>query len=219
MIQFVIPFRCTTKDRIYNLQIVIDHIKSNFDYPVLVSEYDYSSKVDIAVDVLLIQPDGQYYNKAKCINYACKHVECNYVCVCDSDILFNIDSFKKSLKLLLNNKYDFIFPFTGPVYNISRYDYKSNSKIENLPKSLYSNVSVGGIIMFNKNSFFSLNGYNDNLYGWGGEDFDFYLRIQNSKYTIYFTEGELYHLKHIKSKESFDNEVISNIHKELQKIK
>jgi predicted glycosyltransferase involved in capsule biosynthesis len=59
-------------------------------------------------------------------------------------------------------------------------------------------ISMMGFVLFNKDHFLAVNGYNENLRGWGYEDIDFYNRLSEitQKNIISDLESYVFHIPH-----------------------
>lgn len=210
--------------RYRNLEIVIDYIKSNTNCNVLVSEYDTKSKIDcdkLGVSYLFTKSFTNVFNKSICINKACNYLKDEpFLCICDSDILFDIDSINDSINSI-NGEFDFSLPYNKEVYSISTNNFINSEKIfDRLPKTkLYSSSSIGGIILFKNSSFIKSGNYNERFKGWGGEDYEFWIRINKLKFKIHRSDGCLYHLNHFRFHPSRNMKHVESNSNELDKIK
>jgi predicted glycosyltransferase involved in capsule biosynthesis len=59
-------------------------------------------------------------------------------------------------------------------------------------------ISIVGFILLNKNHFFNVNGYNENLKGWGYEDSDLYIRLSRlvQKNLLTDLDDYIFHIPH-----------------------
>ena len=59
-------------------------------------------------------------------------------------------------------------------------------------------ISIIGFILFNKDHFLAVNGYNENLKGWGYEDIDFYNRLSEvvQKNILSDLDSYIFHIPH-----------------------
>jgi len=223
--RFIIPFKMDSVGRYSNLKLVIEYIQSNFKYDILVSEYDVESKIDISdygVDHLFVKSESQLFNKSKCINASVKSVSDDQICICDSDILFDILPFNKGISDLVSGTSDFCLPYNNYVYNIPVKEFVTNGKsLHDSAKvsNLYSRSSIGGIILFNRDSFIRSGKYNEKFEGWGNEDYEFWLRINKLGFNVTREDGYLYHLNHFRFHPHRNMELLVRNRKELDKIK
>jgi len=222
--QFIIPFRKDSISRYNNLKLVIEYIQSNFKHNILVAEYDVDSKIDLSSNVehLFIKSNSKLFNKSRCINTAISKTTSEYICICDSDVLFDVVSFNNGLDKLVNRDCGFCLPYNSYVYNISVNKYIANKKslkdtIQN--KKLYSRSSIGGIILFDRKSFSESGKYNEKFEGWGNEDYEFWLRINKLNFNIIREDGCLYHLNHFRFHPQRNMKLMGSNKKELDKIK
>jgi predicted glycosyltransferase involved in capsule biosynthesis len=107
-------------------------------------------------------------------------------------------SYNNILKLdidykLINNdfliKIKKMLPILKTSFFVTDYDYCKNNP---------ENICLTGFTFFNKLHFFSVNGYNENLNGWGYEDLDFYDRMSHisHKYIISDLDKYILHIPH-----------------------
>jgi len=210
--------------RYRNLEIVIDYIKSNIDCDILVSEYDIKSKIDcykLGVNHFFTKSFTNVFNKSICVNKACNYLKDEpFLCICDADILFNVKSINESIESI-KGEFDFSLPYNKEVYSISADTFINSKKVFNLlPKNkLYSSSSIGGIILFKNSSFIKSGGYNEKFKGWGGEDYEFWIRINKLEFKIHRSDGCLYHINHFRFHPSRNMKQVEFNSTELDKIK
>ncbi len=216
MLEFIIPIRIDFKDRENNLKTVIKHIKNKYDFLINVIECDKISKLkdDENYTRYFYKVDFDYYNRSYNINRLIDFSKCEFLCICDCDIIFDYIRFDKALKQIPN--FDFIFPYNGPIYNININQYlkKDFSK-----KNIYSQTSNSGIFVCKRESFINSGMFNENFKGWGGEEEEFYYRINKLNFKIGRIPGVLYHLNHFRKDIFKTKNLIENNKTELEKIK
>lgn len=215
-LEFIIPIKVDFKDRENNLKVVIQHIRNKYDYLINVIECDNQSKLkeDETFKKYFFKVDFEYFNRSLTINKLTEISNSQYLCICDCDIIFDYLRFNKALEQLPN--FDFIFPFSGPVYNINIIQYlkKDFSK-----KVIYAQTSNSGIFLCKKESFLNSGMFNENFKGWGGEEEEFYYRTNKLNFKIGRINGPLFHLNHFRKNIYKNKELIENNKNELEKIK
>ena len=73
----------------------------------------------------------------------------------------------------------------------------NNKEKMNLLYQASGNIgAVGGAFIIDLNKFNEIGKMNEEFYGWGLEDGEFYYRSINNKLKIYRSNGPLYHLTH-----------------------
>jgi hypothetical protein len=82
-----------------------------------------------------------------------------------------------------------MLPILKTSFFVTDYGYCNNNP---------ENICLTGFTLFNKLHFFSVNGYNENLNGWGYEDLDFYDRMSHisQKYIISDLDKYILHIPH-----------------------
>ncbi|XP_065213343.1 xylosylprotein 4-beta-galactosyltransferase-like [Planococcus citri] len=115
-------------------------------------------------------PDGYRFNKGSSYNAGFlimekKFPECDYIALHDIDTL------------PLNVEIPYTYPGNGGFHPIPMGYH---------PIRVYSNpYYISGIFLMSSEQFRRMNGYGNNFWGWGFEDYDFYLRV--TKYSIPWT--------------------------------
>lgn len=216
MLEFIIPIKIDLKIREKHLDILLNHINRKYDFPINVIECDLVPKLknDNRYKKYFYKVNFEYFNRSYTINRLKDFCQSNFICICDADIIFDYTRFNKALKQLEN--FDFIFPYTGPIYNISIKQYleKTFSK-----DSLYAITSNSGILLCKRDSFIQSGMFNENFKGWGGEEQEFYHRIHKLGFKIGKIKGPLYHLNHFRKNIFKNKDLIENNRIELEKIK
>jgi len=215
--EFIIPIRIDFKDREDNLKVVVEHIKSRYSgFVINVIECDTKSKLKqgIGFTKYFYKVQFDYFNRSYTINRLADFCKSKYICICDGDVIFDYDCFDQALHQI--EKFDFVFPYTGPIYNINIQQYLQND-FNNA--DIYAVTSNSGVFLCNRQSFINAGLLNENFKGWGGEEEEFYFRVTKLGFKIKRISGPLYHLNHFR-KDIFKNKkLIENNRRELEKIK
>ncbi|XP_072042376.1 beta-1,4-galactosyltransferase 7-like [Amphiura filiformis] len=151
--------------------------------------------------IIVNQIDSHRFNRASLINIGFLHSkeDCDYIVLHDVDLLPK------------NTKISYTFPMVeeGP-HHVSAPDLH--------PKYHYKTF-VGGILMMKSDTFQKLNGLSNLFWGWGREDDELYLRMQELNLKISRPEGittgydTFYHI-HDREKRKRDMTRYGNQHKE-----
>lgn len=195
---FIITFRYSS-DRIYNLRKVISWINSFGNVQLIVVEQDTHSKIDhltLDIEHIFVKSD-RLFNKSWGLNVGLSYAKSDKIVFSDADIIMNPIPFIKSLNLL--DKYDMVSPYSKVVdlsLNESILKFDDIYKIDR--KGRFGIDICGGITMFTKQAIYKIGGWNENFYGWGGEDD---LQATNVKEFLKWTEtnANAYHYYHKRS--------------------
>lgn len=166
-----------------------------------------------------------WYHRTRALNYGMRKAETPVVVSFDTDCVVPIASFNKCVNALLKDAtiawpYNGYFIDTSYLRHLEFIDssYNYNVLLSKLGSNLKPNLmevidegnmqvrctstvykSVGGIVMFNKERFFSIGGYNEKFIAWGAEDneLDHRIRImEHSTFRDESAESVCFHLFH-----------------------
>lgn len=149
------------------------------------------------------------YHRTKALNYGFKQADTPIVVSMDTDCIAPVNCFLDCEKELLNGC-TAAWPYNGYFididYTLKKYFVETNLSynvlLENLNGNLelpicsvykgYSirctndkHLGVGGIVMFNKQLFMDIGGYNENFIGWGAEDNEIVERLRILEHKSY----------------------------------
>lgn len=143
---------------------------------VIPSLHSYVSKQVEEYEILVIeQNDNKPFNKGLLNNIGFKLSESDYVCFHDVDLLPEFS--------------DYSFPEVPS--HIS--SHCSQFNYVNIPDKI-----MGGVILFRREHFISVNGYSNEFVGWGKEDDDLYERCLREKLTPYkHPFGKFFSVPHV----------------------
>lgn len=183
------------------------------------------------------------YHRTKALNFGFNQAETPIVVSMDTDCIVPKHCFFECEKELLNDC-TAAWPYNGYFidvdYNLKEifkktknYELLLNGLDNNLQLPIctqYKNYSVrctsrkhlgvGGIVMFNKNKFLSIGGYNETFIGWGAEDNEITERLRILDHKIYRqndVKSICFHLYHENAQRA-ENPYYHNNTKTLEKI-
>ena len=135
-----------------------------------------NNKLDYEI-LLVEQDDKKSFNRGKLLNIGAEILKnnCNYFCFHDIDMLPASETCD----------YSIVEGVCKLSYFVSQFNF-----IPRPPDEL------GGVTLIDKKSFFLVNGYNNNYWGWGVEDNDFALRCKIKNINFSFREGKFFSLFH-----------------------
>jgi hypothetical protein len=136
--------------------------------------------------LIVEQEEGKPFNRAKLLNIGFDYSkDCDYFCFHDVDML------------PLESDYEYCEQPTHMASRAEQFGWK-------LPYAQY----FGGVTVFNRESFITVNGYSNEYWGWGAEDDDMYRRVVMKGLIPCRKDGKyrsLYHTKNIPEIEYYQN--------------
>lgn len=123
--------------------------------------------------IVVEQSDSLPFNRAKMINFGARFaIDANYTCL----ILHDVD----------------LIPLaSGNLYGCSRRPRHMSSSLDTFRYNLPYLTLFGGAISILSDQYKSVNGMSNSFYGWGGEDDDFYSRLEINNLEPYRFEPEI----------------------------
>jgi len=202
---FIIPVTYDHKDRLDNLKLNLLFLQ-NFDTKIIIGE-NKTQKMDSD-----IQFDFEYFHRTKMINELAKK---------GTEIIVNWDAdvICPPMQLIsavdaIKNGYDMVYPYDGRFARVNRKWYSELlrfldvgilSKYEFSGTQDHDERSVGGAVMFNKESFFKGGGENENMISWAPEDRERFYRFDKLGFRIARIKGVIYHVDHYIGSDSGEN--------------
>ena len=207
---FIILVRLDSIQRLENIKIITDSILKYFHTNIFVLEVD-SIKNGILTKCLnrkilyeFIEDKDHVMHKTKYYNYMVGKVNTKYLAIWDADIVIDKSAICEAMKHL-QEEADVALPYDGLCYEvpdiIKRY-YFEKKDVRILKRHigkmnfLYERPLVGGAVFVKTDKYLQSGGENEDIYGWGNDDFIRYTRFQAKKFNIYRTKDRLFHLSH-----------------------
>jgi predicted glycosyltransferase involved in capsule biosynthesis len=229
-LSFLIPIRLDSMDRMKNILLVLEFIKSNFNTNITILEADKENKLQqyIPKDInyIFIEDSDPIFHRTFYINQMVKQCTTDYVAIWDSDVICNPQQIIDGINLLRNNEADFIYPYKDMFLDISKPILNLYAKTGDISilyryskrmKEMYSPNPVGGAFIANKQSYIESGLEDESFYGWGLEDGERWYRWTNSGYKIKRIEGALYHLTHDRGINSTFHSIEAKVQKEIKR--
>ncbi|WP_433833667.1 glycosyltransferase family 2 protein [Flavobacterium anhuiense] len=159
--------------------------------------FEYSKILFIKCSV-----SGQLWNKSRAINIALKKCTTDFFFVGDIDMLFHTDFVRKLYKL---KKEKSVIYFQ--VGFLNEEETKLDKDFFNSNVSFVSQKEATGMTLYPAKLLREINGYDEFYHGWGAEDTDVHIRLQNSGIEVEFYNHETllkhqWHPKNYRSKNS-----------------
>lgn len=210
-VDFIIPIRIDTIDRIENLMATINHISNHFHTNIYILE---ASKYNNHVLENMLSKEIAYsfyedwdpiFHRTKYLNILAKKGISKYIAIWDADIIISIKQIIDAVTRLRNNAVDVAFPYDGHFYDTTeiirsiyfeQYDFSvlcENTDKMPLP---YGTNMGGGAIIISRDKYNEAGGEDETFYGWGPEDWNRIEKWKALNYRIDKVKGPLYHLSH-----------------------
>ena len=208
LVTIIIPFRLRseTDGRLRNLERLLNklNIQHNRDFRVVAVEENtqpvYQAYIgNTCADYLFVQ-GGDRFNKAAAINAAARCVEGNdeLLCLLDADAFIDETFVDRCVGGVLELGTNVLMPYTDMFFltaaatdRIYNFGFKAANPLE----GYVTTGSPGGCMWIKARSFQSQGGLDEGFSGWGGEDRDFYSRIEKVERISRFP-GLFVHLFH-----------------------
>ena len=207
---FMILIRIDSIQRLENVKTVTDSLFKYFDTNIYVLEID-SSNNGILKSILngktryqFIQDNDPVMYRTKYHNYMANNVHTKFLSIWDADVAIDKNAICDAMKHL-REEADVAYPYNGffyDVHDIIKRFYFKHKDIRILKRHkgkmnlLYERILFGGAVIVRKDKFLLAGGENEEIYGWGNDDFTRYARFQAKNYNIYRTKDNLFHLSH-----------------------
>ena len=225
---FIIPVRIDSNDRTRNLITVLCFLLRQFDTKIILKEVASQPLVDEYIlpqvkefldndlkgfTYLFEKSDNPEFHRMKIINEVLNQVETDVVVNYDSDVLLKPEIYAKSVNLILDEKYDIIYPYGLGEYQKQIYandnlvsDFLNNDfdfAILEASEKVY--MSQFGHVQFLKTkSYIDAGMENENFISWSPEDKERYFRFDKLGYKVGRIDSAfVYHLEHYRGKNSW----------------
>jgi len=183
------------------------------------SDRSYQKELDLiiqslsGIELICCPTQGQLWNKSRAINIVLKQCKTPFFMVVDMDMLFHTEFASKISEIAQKNSVHYF-----QVGILTEEESKLHKPFENYEVKFYTNEGATGITLFPTAVLMQINGFDEFYHGWGAEDTDVHLRLEQANIPIYYyTEETLFlhqwHPKYYRSKES-----IAPYHQSLEKI-
>ena len=225
---FIIPIRIDSGDRTRNITTVLCYLLRTFNTKVILKEVDEKPLVEEYVleqirefldkdeidnlTYLFEKSDSPEFHRMKILNEILNQVTTDVVVNYDCDVLLKSETCVEAVKLILNEKYDVVYPygFGDYQYQIFTTDEIVSDFINNdfsfsiLEKSSDVYRSEFGHVQFFKTKSYIEGGMeNENFISWSPEDKERYFRFNVLGYNVGRIEHSyVYHLEHYRGHNS-----------------
>lgn len=225
---FMIPIRIDSDDRARNLITVLCYLLRTFNTKIILKEVDSKSYVQEYVleqvqeflddrelknlSYLFEESRGSEFHRMKILNEMLNQVTTDVVVNYDCDVLMRPNVYVESVNLILNGKYDLVYPYGFGDYQYRIYptdelvsDFINNefdfSILETRSDIFMS--QYGHVQFFDTNSYISGGMENENFISWSPEDKERFFRFNLLGYNVgRVNDAYVYHLEHFRGHNS-----------------
>jgi len=235
-LSIIIPFYCDSKDRLENLNMVLDYLNSFMKCQIIVAEQMKGNTPHFSynrgysnVEIFRVQYDYSYFHKTRLINDAFKaRVKNSIFMMHDCDAIFFPQDIDDMTTCIHNNTFSFTYPYNRmivfvPRDRINKFKYDNDIyhiKVNDLTFTLPETPACGLGFICNSSLFCKVGKMNENFHLWGEEDWELYYRIQKLNYNWGIGNNFAFHIEHFRTKDGTDENccIIENRF-ELDKVK
>jgi hypothetical protein len=159
------------------------------------SSIDYQNKLtDIAASFSGVSLDcypvqGQLWNKSRAINTVLKKCKTPFFMVADMDMIFHPEFTKTVLPGLLDDEISYY-----PVGILTQEESKKELPFQQYKIKFITNSEATGISIFPTKELLEINGFDEFYHGWGSEDTDVHVRMENLGNKVVWKKDTLFFL-------------------------
>lgn len=221
---FLIPLRIDSEDRLQNIYTVTQYLTKYFQCEILLTEIDSEQKIDIEklgknTRYTFAYDAEPRLRRAKYFNQLTLLTQTPYIALYDSDIIFPLAQIQDAVHVLREGIYSVVSPYDG---NFVGVDYLLKRIFINMqnPELFEANKgklitgtkrSYGGAVFLNRAHYIAAGMENEYLTSWGPDDVERIKRMDILGYRIKRLKGNLYHLPHKRSDNSFYQSIDNRI--------
>lgn len=212
---FTIPVTFDHPDRKDNLGLTVCLLQKNFDCKIIVMEQGGSRFGHFPQWCRYEKYGGSKFRRTLMLNEMAKMSDTPFICNYDADVTMPPLQMLEAVRLLRAGA-DMVFPYDGRFARLER-----NPWFKKLEKFLDIGIvgdgvfdgmkatdnlnSVGGCVLFNRQSFLDGGGENERIVIWGPEDSERALRFPVLGFSMKRTKGCLFHINHFVGTNSGNN--------------
>jgi predicted glycosyltransferase involved in capsule biosynthesis len=208
--------------RLKNLVYVLQHTQRFNNINIILIEQDESPKIPTSIipkniKHIFIKNPG-LYNRSWGFNVGYKNTENGYLFFADNDILLKENNFKLAERLLKD--FDAIKPYSA-IIDTKREEANriiAKNGLIDIKRHARDGVNFcGGMVIFKRELFEKMGGWDEDFRGWGGEDDAMAFKMRMFTKNIKTIKGVAYHLWHERGegdnrKQAHYNQNINKLH-------
>jgi len=201
---FLIPVHFDHKDRKFNLDMPLCMLQKNFNTNIIVGEQGGDKFEYVSKWVTYVKFDYKHFHRTKMLNQMAKSTKTPIIINNDADCHVAPMAMLRAVEMIREGKADFVYPYEYLFVRVRKVFHKELYKHYDLAEfapimrgvDTRSRPSLGGIVLFNKESFFRGGGENENMVSYCPEDIERYERFTRLDFRHKRIKGHLYHLDH-----------------------
>lgn len=207
---FIIPIMIDTKDRLENIDVIINYILHYFDTNIIVKEFDTVQKYqNDKIKYIFEQNQNNFFHKTKLLNDMMLMANTEFIFNYDADILLPVRSYTKCVDML-NNGYDVIYPYgdtnSSQILvnrNFSSFkEFKKLYDVSILNDNKTHQAKYGFCFCIRKKIYIKSFLENENFKSYGPEDWERSFRFKKLGLNLGRVKDKVYHIEHCRTKES-----------------
>lgn len=230
----IIPVRIDSEQRKNNIHVAVNYLLKNTKCKIIIKEDDSQQKLffekNDRIKYFFSENKTPIFHRTKLLNEMLSIVDTPVVANYDADIFLPPESYEISCKLILDDKYDVVYPYGFEqmdqikVFTDSE-DYKKFKTSFDINDIKFNSTNFhfcryGHVQFFNTKSY--INGFmeNENYIDWGPEDEERGIRFKKLGYKVIWFRGLVFHQEHppsIRKTQYQNNEILHESIKNLNK--
>lgn len=192
------------RDREANLRRVLSWLSLFPELDVLVVEQDNRSRFSPPPGVRhVFARSVEPYNRSWGFNIAYRESESPFIIFGDSDILMQVGEFKRSLELAESldvvSPYSSVIDLSEPESSLSLDDMAGVCRPGRGEADGQRTNLCGGVVAFSREAFERVGGWDEDFFGWGGEDDMMTFKVEAAGLRTASMPFRCYHLWHHRS--------------------
>ena len=222
---FLIPCFHDHSDRDENIHLCIKILKNDFRCKIIVGENQSESFSHLGDTYMHFNYDQ--FHRTRMLNEMARAAKTPIIVNFDCDVLVPPLQLLQAVEAVRNGA-DMVYPYDGRFARVPRDLYPQLNELRDVGiltdnfkgTNPRDQKSVGGAILFNRESYFKAGGENERFVSYSPEDQERYYRFETLGYKIERIPGILYHLDHeITINSSFKQPMYKQGREELAKVK
>lgn len=210
-VTFTIPIRLDHPDRLENLKLCIEFLQYYFKTNIVIGEENWNSQLSYRnyqgckLKFYKSPTRSSIFRRTWLLNQLAHEVKTPYFFNWDCDVFMKPEQILACVEQLRSGKADGCYPYDGKFLRANRRFYLKrfrdclNTELfkgDMFPEYQFKQESYGGAIGWNAAKYWQGGGENENIIGYGPEDFERVERFRKLGYKINRTPGVLIHMDH-----------------------
>lgn len=247
-LSITISVKVDSPDRLRNLSLVLEYFRTffaNFDV-IIVEQSDGEAQcadfAEAGIRHFLLKSQDCHY-KTRNLNLGASISARPYIMMCDADCFVAPSCLEDAIERL-DSGVEFLSPYNGIFVEVDRkfvtgdfdlkellaklpffdkmYDLRPERYDFTVARPFHGNINsdaTGGIMMYRREPFFMIGGFNENFVSYGFQDMELHVRIERLGYKLHrLTRYNCYHLPHERQIDSRYNNFLPINETEFEKI-